>query len=228
MNWTTWTNLTAANPAMVVISLVICGAGILLVASWAAGRRRWQRRSRRFFDQLEESTASHALPHSAPSAAGFDASLEPAPDPFAQCSIRYRTHAAYNPLAWPLQLISPPPERLVIQADLPSPPASALIWTRGRAPAVALGRGQPTNLWTLHRLDFVDAEYATHGELTNGIQHIFSELQTRYGPFLLQVTVSADGQPHLRLSLASARLDPAGIPMLLALVQGLGRAARIG
>ena len=107
-------------------------------------------------------------------------------------------------------------------------PSAELIWIRGRTPATALGRLPGSGLWTLRRLDFVDAEYVTRGDNTNGVQHVFGELMNRYDPFLSSIVVDAGADPHLNVTLDAARFDPAQVPTLMSLVQRLGRAALLG
>ena len=213
---------------MTLLWLVVVALLLLFAMSWVLSRRHYFERGQQLINEFEDSTISHAVVHSGPMPAGFELDLEPAPDPFNTCRIRYRTSAAYNPLAWSLQLLSPPPERLTIEANLPSAPMAELIWHHDREPAAALGRSVDSTLWILRRLDFAGAEYVTRGPLTNGVQHVFSELQTRFNPFLLHIVVTADIEPHLTIVLDTARFDPAQAPRLLALVLAMGRSARIG
>jgi hypothetical protein len=218
------------------------GVGILLLASWVAGNVQMLRRSRQFLTYLDDSTAADATIERPISSGGFETKLCPAPEPFDFCFVRYQTRAKFNPLAWLLQLIAPSPERLEIRAMLPSSPGSELVWIRGQLPATALGLHPSRDLWTLHRLDTVDAAYATRGDATNAVQHVFAELQNRYGPFLVYIVVRADvaytettqaeimngrAQPHVTVALSTARLDPAQTPILIALIRSLGQAARI-
>ena len=211
-----------------IFLLAMAGIGLLLLLIWLLGRRHYRACSLLFIRHLEESSAPDAVARVTPTAAGFEADLEPAPDPFARCRVTYRTNAEFNLLAWPLQLLAPSLERLTVQAVLPSAPSANLVWNRGRTPATALGRGEASELWKLHRLDFVEAEYATRGVFTNGVEHFFAELQTRFGPFLGEVYVDADAEPHLSVTINTARFDPAQLHTVLALVQGLGRSSLLG
>lgn len=201
---------------------------ILFAVSWVIGRHHFTVRGRQFIHEFEHSTISHAVLNAGPAPGGFGLHLDPAPDPFSQCRIRYRTSAALNPLAWTLQLLSPLPEYLTIEAELPLAPAAELVWHHDRVPAAALGRSEDSTLWILRRLDFANAEYVTRGPLTNGVQHIFGDLHTRFNPFLMHVVVTADVKPNLTIVLNTARFDPAQAPKLLALFLAMGRAARIG
>ncbi len=229
------------RPADLVLGVFVC-IGLLLLASWVAGRAQLRRRSERFLTYLDDSTAADAEIAKPLSSGGFETTLRPAPEPFDFCFVRYRTRAKFNPLAWLLQLIAPSPEQLEIRAMLPSPPGSELVWIRGQLPPTALGLHPSRDLWTRHRLDTVDAEYSTRGDATNAVQHAFSELQNRFGPFLVHIVVRADvaytettqsellagvAEPHVTVTLSTARLDPAQTPVLIALVRSLGRAARI-
>jgi hypothetical protein len=236
-------SLSSANPstADLILALVVC-VGIVLLASWIAGRAQMLKRSRLFLVNLDDSTAAHTELDRPASAGGFATTLLPAPEPYDFCFVRYRTRAEFNPLAWLLQLIAPAPELLEIRAMLPAPPGSELVWIRGQLPATALGLHPSRDLWTLHRLDIVDAEYATRGDATNAVQHAFGELQNRFGPFLNHIVVRADVaytrttqaelvdgtvEPHITVSLSTARLDPGQTQILMALVRSLGRAAQI-
>jgi len=236
-------SLSSANPSPTdLILALVGGVGVVLLASWIAGRAQMLKRSRLFLVHLNDSTAAHTELDQAASPGGFATTLLPAPEPYDFCFVRYRTRAEFNPLAWLLQLIAPAPENLEIRAMLPEPPGSELVWIRGQLPATALGLHPSRDLWTLHRLDIVDAKYATRGDATNAVQHTFGELQNRFGPFLNHIVVRADvaytettqaaiidgtAEPHITVSLSTARLDPAQTPVLVALVRSLGRAAQI-
>ncbi len=248
MDLTQWidriaTYFSALNPrpADLVLAVFVC-IGLLLLASWVAGRAQMRKRSELILTYLDDSTAADAEIEKPLSSGGFETTLRPAPEPFDFCLVRYRTRAQFNPLAWLLQLIAPSPEHFEIRAMLPSPPGSELVWIRGQLPATALGLYPSRDLWTLRRLDIVDTEYATRGDATNAVQHAFGELQNRFGPFLVHIVVRADipytettqselldgiAEPHVTVALSTARLDPAQTPILIALVRNLGRAARI-
>lgn len=243
MDLTLWGEQIAMNPAPVLAVAI----GAIVLASWMAGREQMLRRSRLFLVQFDDSTASSAEVARPASAAGFAITLRPAPDPFDYCSVRYRTSAQFNPVAWLLQLVAPAPEQLVIRAMLPSAPGSELVWIRGQLTGAALGLYPSRELWTRHRLDTVDAEYVTRGDATNAVRFVFGELQNRFGPFLTHIVVRADvasaetsdatalyaavtdgsAEPHITVTLNTARLDPNQTAVLVALVRSLGRAAII-
>ncbi len=223
MGLTQWMDLIVANPVL----MLVFGVFVVLAASWLAGRRQMQERGRQFLAQIDDSTVAHAAIDAPVSAGGFIATLLPAPEPYDHCSVRYQTSADLNPFVWLTQLIAPAPEHLVIHATLPSPPGSELVWDRGQSPPTALGLHPGRELWSRRRLDTVDAEYATRGDITNGVQHVFAELQSRFGPFLRRIIVSAESEPHIIVILSTERFDPVQTPVLIALVRSLGRAATI-
>ena len=241
MDLTQWLDLIARIPRigrLAVRRLVI----VCLAASWVAGRRRCSSGDEQF---LVPTRRQHSRPMptlEAPvSAGGFVTTLLPAPEPFDYCSVRYRTRAEFNPFAWLTQLIAPAPEHLVLRAMLPCA-ARLRACLDSRTDAVHSARSAPraVSFGPVIALIIVDAEYATRGDTTNGVQHAFGELQNRFGPFLStswsvpmclwrshMLSRKGVAEPHITVTLSTARFDPAQTPVLIALIRSLGRAATI-
>lgn len=174
---------------------------------------------------LNDSTRGRIAIQHAPSAAGFVAQIEPAPEPFVKFQIAYQAMKQYDVLRRLLNPRVPRQDRLDIQGALRSPPRQELVWARGTIPARALGREANSPLWTRHRLDFTRSEYATRGTNPGALAHTFSDLQTRFEPCLYNIFVLADEDPTLCVALRGSALNADEIPRLVALIRAAGRAA---
>lgn len=115
--------------------------------------------------------------------------------------------------------------QLVIQATLRERPRAELIWQRGKIPGRALSRAGSPTLWVQQHLDFLRYEYATRGINTGAIVHVFTDLQTRFGPLLEKVSIQADARPEVEIVLRTNGLNPEEIPALITTIRSAGRAA---
>ena len=160
-----------------------------------------------------------------PIAGGFVGSLQPAPEPFLHFVADYRAAQTLDLAGQLLNPVTHHAERLVFVAKLPSRPAAELIWQEGQAPGRALAQRDRSHLWVLRRLDVVNAEYAVRGANTGAIEHVFLDLQTRFRPFLVRISVQADADPECTVVLRLARFNLQELPALVTSLRGLGRAA---
>ncbi|MFZ1767815.1 MAG: hypothetical protein WAU00_01385, partial [Caldilinea sp.] len=117
-------------------------------------------------------------------------------------------------------------DELIIRGRLPDRPAAELLWARGRIPARALARRERVSLWVQRRSDLIDSEYAVRGADTAALEHVFIDLQARFGPLLHSVNVVADREDvHIELIMRGAALRASEAPGLVATIRSLGRAA---
>ena len=124
----------------------------------------------------------------------------------------YRTAQTFDLAGQLLNPVTHHAERLVFVAKLPSRPAAELIWQEGQAPGCALAQRDRSHLWVLRRLDVVNAEYAVRGANTGAIEHVFLDLQTRFRPFLVRISVQADADPECTVVLRLARFNLQELP----------------
>lgn len=183
------------------------------------------RRGRLLSAALGESTGSRLVVETGPGWAGFRAHFQPPPEPFSHVAIAYKAAARFDPLRWFAQ--KPRQDRLWIHASLSEPPGQELYWRRGVVPGRAAGPTPSASLWTIHRLDFIESEFATRGANPSALIHVFTELQTRFEPLLHEVSVLRETQPALAVGLSGRGLEPADVFPLVALVRAAGRAARL-
>jgi hypothetical protein len=203
-----------------LVMLLLLG-GLALVAHWQTLRR-----GRAMLRAFQESSRGRVLVRRGPDGRGFEAAIEPAPEPMVQFTMHYHARSNLDPRHWLMARAGAREEQLLIQGELHEPPQQELHWVRGSIPGRALGKAPSTTLWTLHRLDFAQAEFATRGTNAGALIHAFSELQTRFEPLLEQVLVLRERQPPLAVLLRSRRLEIDEIPALVTLMRAIGRAAR--
>ena len=159
-----------------------------------------------------------------PTPAVLSGSLQPPPEPFLHFVADYRSAQALDLAGQMLNPLTHHAERFVFVAKLPSRPAAELIWQEGQAPGRALAQRDRSHLWVLRQLDVVNAEYAVRGANTGAIEHVFLDLQTRFRPFLMRISVQADTDPECTVVLRLARFNLQELPALVTSLRGLGRA----
>jgi hypothetical protein len=198
---------------------------LLLLLAIIAARVQSVRRGREILAALNESTRGRISMLRGPDAGGFVGSLQPAPEPFLHFVADYRAAQTLDLAGQVLNPVTHHAERLVFVAKLPSRPAAELIWQEGQAPGRALAQRDRSHLWVLRRQDVVNAEYVVRGANTGAIEHVFLDLQTRFRPFLVRISVQADADPECTVVLRLARFNLQELPALVTSLRGLGRAA---
>ena len=200
---------------------------ILALLCWLVGRWRTVGRCRAMLAAFDDSTRGRLQVLRSPSAGGFGAEFQPAPDPFGAMEIAYDTRSRLDPWAWLVRDPRLRRDRLVIRASMSATPRQELHWVRGEIPGRARGRQPHAVLWLVQRVDFVQSEFATRGLNPSAITHVFTELLTRFEPFLDRVMVLQEARPHVEVALCGRVLFRDEIPPLVALVRALGRAALV-
>lgn len=200
---------------------------ILALLCWLVGRWRTVRRCRAMLVAFNDSTRARLTVLRGPSAGGFSAEFQLAPDPFGAMEIAYDTRSRLDPWAWLVRDPRLRRDRLVIRASMSATPRQELHWVRGEIPGRARGRQPHAVLWLVQRVDFVQSEFATRGLNPSAITHVFTELLTRFEPFLDRVTVLQEMHPNVEVALSGRGLSTAEIPPLVTLVRALGRAALV-
>jgi hypothetical protein len=198
---------------------------LLLLLAVLAARVQARRRGDKILAALNESARGRITPLRGPDAGGFVGSFQPPPEPFVQFVADYRAAGSFD---LPGQLLNPfthSAERLTFVAKLPARPAAEIIWQEGLPPGRALAQRDRSHLWVLRHLDVVKAEYAVRGPNTGAIEHVFLDLQTRFRPFLVRISVQADADPECTIVLRLTRYDLRELPALVTSLRGLGRAA---
>lgn len=198
---------------------------LLFTLAVIAARLQSLRRGREILASLNESARGRITLLRGPDSSGFVGSLRPPPEPFLHFVADYRSAQTLDLAGQLLNPVTHHAERLVFVAKLPSRPAAELIWQEGQAPARALAQRDRSHLWVLRRLDVVNAEYAVRGANTGAIEHVFLDLQTRFRPFLVRISVQADADPECTIVLRLARFNLQELPALVTSLRGLGRAA---
>ena len=204
-------------PIVIVVALVCLGIALGFVTN--------VRRSDAFASALGDSTRSRLRWLQPPGSRGFAALFAPAPEPFVELSVTFRAATRFSPLDLLARILHQRRQELHLHGKLKSSPTEQIIWVRSGAPGQAVGRGSATTLWVQRRLDFVNGEYAVQGANTSALEHRFSELQTRFGAFLDDVRVQANGSSPVALILDTTGLDNEEIPALVATIRNLARAA---
>ena len=207
--------------------LLPVAAALLYATGFVLDQVQAGQRSRRLLAALNDSARGVPQASHGPGRRGFLADIQPPPEPFDRVTVEHRIRQPLNPWAWLFPATVARREFLLIRATLPTPPRQELIWLRHGTPATALGLEPGSGLWTLHNMDFIAGEYASRGDNTTGVRHGLSELQTRLGPWLDEVTVWHDPAhaENVRLIVRTAPLTMADVPILINLVRSLGRAA---
>lgn len=198
---------------------------LLILIAWVAARVQLERRSRALVVALNDSLRGKIVVRRGPSARGMAGVLEPAPEPFVQFDVSYRTISLFDVLGHLHSLLAPSGDYLVLSGKLPVRPAAELVWRNGQVPGHALARRERSALWVQRRLDIVDAEFAVRGANTGPIEHVFVDLQARFRPFLDEISVQADRDSEVTIGLRLAGLNIQEIPALVTSVRTLGRAA---
>jgi hypothetical protein len=197
----------------------------LLILGWLAGARQNVRHSRAMLATLNDSTRGVVSLQRGPDFRGFFANLQPAPEPFTQFIITYHAASNLNLLGVLLRPLTRQADRMVIHGKLQARPAAELIWMRGRIPARALGRDRGATLWVQRHLDFVNTEYATRGVNPGALAHVFTDLQTRFGPWLYKMSIQADDIPEMEVVLKTQHLNPEELSAFVTTLRAAGRAA---
>jgi hypothetical protein len=198
---------------------------LLFILAAIAARLQSARRGHAILAALDESTRGRISLLRGPDAGGFVGSLQPPPEPFLHFVADYRSAQALDLAGQLLNPLTHHAERLVFVAKLPSRPTAELIWQEGQAPGRALAQRDRSHLWVLRRLDVVNAEFAVRGANTGAMEHVFLDLQTRFRPFLVRISVQADADPECTVVLRLARFNLQELPALVTSLRGLGRAA---
>jgi len=198
----------------------------LLIIAWLAARNQTGRRNQGLAQGFADSTRSQLRFERTPTAGGFVASFEPAPAPFVQLQLFYRGGATIDPIGLLVRTVTGRRDELSLRGLLHERPAAELLWARGRIPARALARREHASLWMQRRSDLIDSEYAVRGVDTAALEHVFVDLQARFGALLHSVSVVADREEmHVEIVLRGADLRAAEAPGLIATLRSLGRAA---
>jgi hypothetical protein len=217
-----WAELLANRfVATSVVAIVL-----LLILALLAARVQAARRGQEILRALDESARGRVQLLRGPDARGFVGSFQPPPEPFLHLVADYRVARAFD---LPGQLLNPfthGAERLIFVAKLPARPAAEIIWQEGQTPGRALAQRDRSHLWVLRRLEMVHAEYAVRGANTGAIEHVFLDLQTRFRPFLVRISVQADADPECTVVLRLSRFNLQELPALVTSLRGLGRAAQ--
>lgn len=200
-------------------------AAALLVALllWLLLRRLALRRTREILAAFNDSTRSALVPSERPRATRVRAAILPAPEPFTHLGMEFSLGGG-----GPLGVLSGMllrRQRLVLHGALPGRPPAEIVWTAGRTPDRAVGRGPATRLWVAHQLPYGGGTYAVRGINTAHLEHAFTDLQTRFGELMRSSTIQVDAMPQMRVELAAGRLNREDVPALVATVRALGRAA---
>lgn len=199
---------------------------LLLILAVIAARVQSVRRGREILARLDESARGSIKLLRGPDAGGFVGTFEVPPDPFLRLVADYRAARTYDLLGQLLNPFTHHAERLIFVAKLPARPTAELIWQEGQAPGRALAQRDRSHLWVLRRLDVVNAQYAVRGANTGAIEHVFLDLQARFRPFLVRISVQADADPECTVVLRLTRFDLRELPALVTSLRGLGRAAQ--
>jgi hypothetical protein len=198
---------------------------LLFVLAVVTAQVQAVRRSQAIVSALNETGRGKITLLRGPDAGGFVGSLQPPPEPFQHFVADYRFAAAFDLVGQLLNPLTHRAERLVFVAKLPSRPAAEIIWQESQAPGRALAQRERSHLWVLRRLDIINAEYAVRGANTGAIEHVFLDLQTRFRPFLVKISVQADADPECTIVLRLSRFDLRDLPALVTSLRSLGRAA---
>lgn len=196
---------------------------LLALATLVTGLLTTQR-CRALLAAFGESTGSRLVIEAGPGRSGFKAHFQPPPEPFDHVTIHYEVSPRYDPIGFLMR--RPPRDHLWVQASLTERPSQELQWRRGSIPGRAAGRAPSNSLWTIHRLDFVESEFATRGVNPAALIHVFTELQTRFEPLLYEFSLFGEPQPALTIALRGRGLEPLDVFPLVAMVRAAGRAAR--
>jgi hypothetical protein len=198
----------------------------LLIIAWLAARVQTGRRNQGLAQGFADSTRSRLIFARSPAAGGFIARFEPAPEPYTQLELLYRGGATVDPIGLLMRAATGRRDELVVRGLLLDRPAAELLWARGRIPARALARRARVSLWVQRRSDLIASEYAVRGVDTTALEHVFVDLQARFGALLHSVSVVADREDvHVEIVLRGADLRAAETPGLVATLRSLGRAA---
>lgn len=138
------------------------------------------------------------------------AAFDPAPDPFRKLEAM-------------LQLTRMKPQ-LILRGQLVQRPHQELLWERGRTPDRALRRSIDAGLWELRRIDLFAGNFAVRGTNTSALEHVFFDMQARFGAFLNRMSVQAEGEYEVLVALDAARFNEADLPALIATLRAMGRA----
>lgn len=200
-------------------------AALLLIA-WIAARLQTGRRNQSLAQGFADSTRSRLVFARPPAPGGFDARFEPAPDPFAHLALLYRGGTTVDPIGLLARAVRGG-DALIVRGLLHERPAAELLWERGRVPDRALARRARVSLWMQRRSDLIASEYAVRGADTTALEHVFVDMQARFGALLQRVSVVADREDvHVEIVLQGAGLRATEAAALIATVRSLGRAAR--
>jgi hypothetical protein len=207
-----------------VFTSLVAGA-LLLILAVVAARVQAVRRGEKILAGLNASARGRITLLRGPDSRGFVGSFQDPPEPYLQFVADYRSASAFDLPGLLLNPFTHGAERLTFVAKLPARPAAEIVWQEGTPPAKALAQRDRSHLWVLRRLDVVRAEYVVRGANTGAIEHVFLDLQTRFRPFLLRMSVQADADPECTVVLRLARFDLRELPALVTSLRSLGRAA---
>ena len=174
---------------------------------------------------LDDSARGRVLATGKVSAVRQSVAFNPAPAPFVKLTVDFSMAGGMPPGALGSLLFRR--QELAFFATLPGRPQAELVWDAGHAPDLALGRAAGNLLWVDHNMLYGAGEYALRGMNTAALEHAFNDMQSRFGPLLRVVRVSADGPPHMTVLLSASRLNCEEIPALVTALCALGRAALV-
>lgn len=198
----------------------------LLIIAWIAARLQTGRRNQSLAQGFADSTRSRLIFARPPTPGGFNAHFEPAPEPFAHLTLLYRGGTTVDPIGLLARALRGSDE-LTVRGLLHERPAAELSWARGHIPARALARRERVSLWVQRRSDLLASEYAVRGADTTALEHVFVDLQARFGALLQRVSVVADREDaHIEIVLHGAGLRATEAAALIATVRALGRTVR--
>lgn len=208
---------------LLLVTLMALAA--LLVIAWAAARLQTGRRNQGLAQAFADSARSRLIFGRPPTVGGFDACFDLAPEPFAHLSLVYRGGGTVDPIGLLVRILRGS-DVLVVRGLLHTRPAAELLWTRGQIPDRALARRARVSLWVQRRSDLIAREYAVRGADTTALEHVFVDLQARFGALLQRVSVVADREDvHVEIVLHGAGLRSTEAAALITTVRSLGRAA---
>lgn len=199
---------------------------VLLGGGWLATTVQSRRHNQGMTEHFATGLRSRMVLAQTVSSRGFVAHLVPPPEPFHQIEVRCRTVAAIDPIGLFFYWVRGQDDHLTVRGQLRERPVAELLWERGRIPERALTGRAHTTLWQRRYSELLASEYAVRGADTGAIEHVFVDLQARFGGLLRRVSLVADREEwQLEVVLKSSELRTADTPALMITLCSLARAA---